>query len=397
MANGNFLSKLKELSSMDIKDIGKLFSKNKDQQSSGRYYKDINSKKKKTKEKPRLVLSIDLGSHSIKAVEGKIQRNVINVNKLIEVATPEGAIIDGKITNEEFIINVLERLIRENNIKAKDVIFTTNSSSIINRDILIPSVAEDEMDTVVRYEIQQYLPINLDDYVIQFIILDEIVDDNGMKLKINVTAFPERMALAYYDVANSLELNPYSLDVTYNAISKIANYGEYTLTDGEVIGGTVAFIDMGATAIDVSILRNGKLDFTRMLKIGGDNIDYALSERLNTTQSLKDIVKSKEVDLLEINEVNSQTEIIKEVIDEILEELERIIQFYKNKSKSDIDSIYIFGGVSSIKNIDIYLEEKLNIKVSKINEIKNVNLGNDALFTEDVSLYLNAIGAIIRL
>lgn len=396
MANENFLSKLKELSSMDIKDIGKLFNKNKDQ-SSSRYYKDINSKKSKPREKSRVVLSIDLGSHSIKAVEGKLQRNVINVNKFIEMATPEGAIIDGKIANEELIINVLGRLIRENNIKAKDVIFTTNSSSIINRDILIPSVAEDEMDTVVKYEIQQYLPINLDDYVIQFIILDEIVDDNGMKLKINVTAFPERMALAYYDVINSLELNPYSLDVTYNAISKIANYGEYTLTDGQVIGGTVAFIDMGATAIDVSILKNGKLDFTRMLKIGGDNIDYALSERLNTTQRLKDIVKSKEVDLLEINEVNSQTEIIKEVIDEILEELERIIQFYKNKSKSDIDSIYIFGGVSSIKNIDIYLEEKLNIKVSKISEIKNVNLGNDALFTEDVSLYLNAIGAIIRL
>lgn len=396
MADGNFLSKLKELSSMDIKDIGKLFSKNKDQ-SSNRYYKDINSKKRKSKEKSRLVLSIDLGSNSIKAVEGKIQRNVINVNKFIEVATPEGAIIDGKIANEELIINVLERLIRENNIKAKDVIFTTNSSSIINRDILIPSVAEDEMDTVVRYEIQQYLPINLDDYVIQFIILDEIVDDNGMKLKINVTAFPERMALAYYDVANSLELNPYSLDVTYNAISKIANYGEYTVTDGQVIGGTVAFVDMGATAIDVSILKNGKLDFTRMLKIGGDNIDYALSEKLNTTQRLKDIVKSKKVDLLEINEGNSQREIIKEVIDEILEELERIIQFYKNKSKSDIDSIYIFGGVSSIKNIDIYLEEKLNIKVSKISEIKNVNLGNDALFTEDVSLYLNAIGAMIRL
>lgn len=396
MANGNFLSKLKELSSMDIKDIGKLFSKNKDQ-SSNRYYKDINSKKKKSKEKSRLVLSIDLGSNSIKAVEGKLQRNVINVNKFIEVATPEGAIIDGKIANEELIINVLERLIRENNIKAKDVIFTTNSSSIINRDILIPSVAEDEMDTVVKYEIQQYLPINLDDYVIQFIILDEIVDDNGMKLKINVTAFPERMALAYYDVINSLELNPYSLDVTYNAISKIANYGEYTLTDGQVIGGTVAFVDMGATAIDVSIIKNGKLDFTRMLKIGGDNIDYALSERLNTAQRLKDIIKSKEADLLKFNEGNTQIEIIKEVIDEILEELERIIQFYKNKSKSDIDSIYIFGGVSSIKNIDIYLEEKLNIKVSKINEIKNVNLGNDALFTEDVSLYLNAIGAIIRL
>ena len=246
MADGNFLSKLKELSSMDIKDIGKMFGKNKKEVSNS-FYDNINKKKKK--EKPRLVLSIDIGSHSIKVVEGKCQRNVINVNKCIEVQTPEGAFMDGKITNEEIIANLLKRIINENNIKAKDVIFTTNSSSIINRDVLIPSVAEDEMDTVVKYEIQQYLPINLDDYVIQFIVLDEIVDDKGTKLKINVTAFPERMALAYYKVIESLDLNPYSLDVTYNAISKIANHGEYTFTDVQTVGGTVAFVDMGSTAV----------------------------------------------------------------------------------------------------------------------------------------------------
>ena len=88
--------------------------------------------------------------------------------------------------------------------------------------------------------------------------------------------------------------------------------------------------------------------------------------------------------------------LIQKVVDEVLEELERIIQFYRNKSNSSIDKLYVFGGLSRFKNMDIYLGEKLNIKSSKINEIKNVNLGNDALFTKDLSLYLNAIGAIIR-
>ena len=35
-------------------------------------------------------------------------------------------------------------------------------------------VQEEEMETVIRYEIQQYLPINLDDYIVQYVVLDEI-------------------------------------------------------------------------------------------------------------------------------------------------------------------------------------------------------------------------------
>ena len=396
MSKENFLSKLKDISSMDVKDIGKIFKKN-NNESNNITYKDINTKKVNSREKSKLVLSIDLGSHSIKAVEGKIQKNIINVNKLIEVETPEGTVIDGRIIDEDTIIKTLAKLIRENNIRARDVIFTTNSSSIINRDILVPSVAVEEMDTVVRYEIQQYLPINLDDYVIQFVFLDEIVDDTGMKLKVNVTAFPERMALSYYNIINSLGLNPYVLDVTYNSINKIANYGDYTLNNGQVIGGSVAFIDMGATSIDDSILKNGKLDFTRMLKIGGDNIDYALSEKMNISIKSIELIKMKEIDLLETYKGDVQTLTVQGVVDEVLDELERVIQFYKNKSNSSIDILYIFGGMSNIKNLESYLNKRLNIRVSKIKEINNVNLGNDALFTKDLSLYLNALGSIIRL
>lgn len=271
------LSKLKEISSMDVKDIGKLFKKDKSEDVNSSYEVNKVEKKGRLKEKSRPVLSIDLGTNFIKVAEGKYQKDKLSLNKVVQIPTPEGCIADGKIINAQAIIDVLSFLIKENSIRAKDVIFTTNSSSIINRDILIPVVQEEEMETVIRYEIQQYLPINLDDYIIQFIVLDEIVDDTGAKLKINVTSFPERMANTYYNVVNALELNPYALDVTYNSINKLANYSQYTSNNGQIIGGTVAFVDMGATSINVAIFKNGKLDFTRMIKSGGDNIDYDVS------------------------------------------------------------------------------------------------------------------------
>ena len=390
------LSKLKEISSMDIKDIGKLFKKEKSEDLNSSYDVNKSENKKKTREKSKSVLSIDLGSNSIKLVEGKFNKNKLSLNKLIQIPTPEDSISDGRILNLQAIIDILDFSIKENNIKAKDVIFTTNSSSIINRDITIPIVEDDEMETVIRYEIQQYLPINLDDYIIQFVVLDEIVDDVGAKLKVNVTSFPEKMAFSYYSVINSLNLNPYALDVTYNSVNKIANYSQYTSKDGQVIGGTVAFVDMGATSINVAIFKNGKLDFTRMIKSGGDNIDYALSQSLNMSIKSTESIKIKEADLLS-NKEDAKNETIRKAVDDILEELERILQFYINKSNTNIDKVYIYGGLSNLNNINLYIKNKLSMDIARIDRVSNIDITSTDLLNENIGQYLNAIGAIIRL
>ncbi|MFU7515742.1 type IV pilus assembly protein PilM [Clostridium sp. HCS.1] len=390
------LSKLKEISSMDVKDIGKLFKKEKSEDLNSSYEVNKAENKKKTREKSKSVLSIDLGSNSIKLVEGKFNKNKLSLNKLIQIPTPEDSISDGRILNLQAIIDILDFSIKENNIKAKDVIFTTNSSSIINRDITIPIVEDDEMETVIRYEIQQYLPINLDDYIIQFVVLDEIVDDVGAKLKVNVTSFPEKMAFSYYSVINSLDLNPYALDVTYNSVNKIANYSQYTSKDGQVIGGTVAFVDMGATSINVAIFKNGKLDFTRMIKSGGDNIDYALSQSLNMSIKSTESIKIKEADLLS-NKEDAKNETIRKAVDDILEELERILQFYINKSNTNIDKVYIYGGLSNLNNINLYIKNKLSMDIARIDRVSNIDITSTDLLNENIGQYLNAIGAIIRL
>lgn len=382
---------------MDVKDIGKLFKKDKSEEINSSYEVNKVEKKGRLKEKSRPVLSIDLGTNFIKVAEGKYQKDKLNLNKVVQIPTPEGCIADGKIINAQAIIDVLSFLIKENSIRAKDVIFTTNSSSIINRDILIPVVQEEEMETVIRYEIQQYLPINLDDYIIQFIVLDEIVDDTGAKLKINVTSFPERMANTYYNVVNALELNPYALDVTYNSINKLANYSKYTSNNGQIIGGTVAFVDMGATSINVAIFKNGKLDFTRMIKSGGDNIDYALSQSLNMSIKSTESLKIKDGDLLRNSEEDILNLTIRKSVDDILEELERILQFYSNKSNTTIDKIYIYGGTSNLKNIEQYIKNKLNIAVDNIEDIPNIDFTSKDVINENLGQYLNAISAIIRL
>ncbi|ABR36325.1 pilus assembly protein PilM [Clostridium beijerinckii] len=346
-------------------------------------------------EKKRKVVAFDIGSSMIKIVEGMYYKEELTIDKYITMKTPKGAVVDGEIKRSEELFNKLGQVLKENGIKAKYGICTTNSTLIINREILVPKVEEEEMDTVVRYEIQQYLPINLEDYILQVQVLSEEEINESKKLNVRVIAYPDKIARGYYDLLIKLDLKPYALDVNYNAINKFINCvdknNEYEYNPED----SVAFIDMGASFIDVNIYKNGNLDFTRMIKAGGNDIDELLIEQ--------NLIKAEEVEGFKIRNIDLEEPFepinihVREITDDWTEKIEKIIQFYKNKNMGEeVSSIVIFGGSSKLKGMDNYMTEKLGIKT-----IRRKGLSKIAFKSSDdgkrIDDFINVIGSVIRL
>ncbi|MEF2890581.1 MAG: type IV pilus assembly protein PilM [Turicibacter sanguinis] len=371
----------KELAQMDIKDLFK---------------KKAPTKVKEKKSKPMLkpVVSFDFGSESIKVVEGRYIREQLQVTNCFSVETPLGAIEDGRIVNVSLLVTALSKALSDHGVKAKDAIGCLNSTQIINRELLIPVVAPDEMETVVHYEIQQFLPINLSDYLIQYVILGEVEVMGEKRLKLNVITFPEKMARSYYDLLKELGFKPYALDVSYNAISKLATYSDL-LEQVTTAEGTVAFVDMGAQSIDLNIFTDENIQFTRLIKSGGAIIDEKLNQLPD--MSIKSAVSLKqEADLREIGSSNLVQRAIILSIDEMLYELERVLQFYRNKAVGNtIDHVYLLGGLSHLKGLENYMENRLNTPVSKLKDISLTDV-NQALTPDVLGDYANALGAMIR-
>ncbi|WP_051560473.1 pilus assembly protein PilM [Clostridium beijerinckii] len=378
------LINFKDLANIDIGTLKNKLSKN---------LKKAN--KISAPQKKRKVVAFDMGSSMIKIVEGMYYKDELTVDKYITLKTPKDAIIDGEIKKAEELFLRLEQVMKENGIKAKYAICTNNSTLIINREILIPKVEEEEMDTVVRYEIQQYLPINLEDYILQVTILDEEETNLSKKINVRVIAYPEKIARGYYNLITKLNLKPYALDVNYNAINKFINCidknNEYEYNSKD----SVAFIDMGASFIDVNIYKNGNLDFTRIIKAGGNDLDEMLVERNLVSSDKVDNFKVRNIDLEEPFEpVNIY---VRETIDDWIEKIEKIIQFYKNKNMGDeVSSIIIFGGSSKLKGIDEYMTTKLGIKTKRKNGISKIAFksSDDGKSIDD---FINVIGSVIRL
>lgn len=379
------LGKFKELAKIDIKDIKKLSNIK------------VNKKTAKKSGKKRKVVAFDIGYSTIKIVEGTYYKKNLSIEKLIEIDTPKGAIKDGAIVNKDKLTNVLELALSNNSISAKEGICTNNSTTIINRELTIPKVEDDELDTVVRYEIQQYLPINLDDYVLQTNILGEEELDGNEKLNMRAIAYPEKMARGYYELLESLNLEPLALDVNYNALNKLSNYikviNEYEYKSKEV----AVFIDMGATSIDVNIYNEGILQFTRMIKSGGVNLDDILTESLNIPADEVEKYKENNIDL-SLEKLSAQERDVVSEIDEWIDKIEKVIQFYKNKNMGiSVDNIFIYGGTSKIKGLSEYMTSKLLMNVIKLKSISKIDLNEQVNMGESIDSFINAIGSIIRI
>lgn len=373
---------LKNLMNMDLGTLKSKFSN-----------RVKNSNKLTFAEKKRKVIAFDMGSSTIKIVEGTYYKNDLTIDKYISVSTPKDAIIDGEIKKEEELKNKLNQVLMENGIKSKYAICTTNSSLIINREIQIPKVEEEEMETVIRYEIQQYLPINLEDYILQGTILNEQEVDGNIKLDVRVIAYPEKIARGYYNLLLKLELKPYALDVNYNAMNKLINLMGLNNKFGENSNDAVAFIDLGGSSIDVNIYKKGQLDFTRIIKDCGNEIDEMLIERNNIQASEVQSFKFKNIDLNEeLEPVNILT---RQIVDEWIEKIEKIIQFYKNRNiGNELNNIFIFGGSSKLKGIEDYMTQKLGIQTNIKGMPKSAFKSSDDGRTIDD--FMNAIGSVIR-
>ena len=346
-------------------------------------------------EKPRNVVVFEIGSKHIKIVEGKYSKDKLSIYKMGQVETPMASIEDGAIIDERALVNTLQVAINQLGIKSKDAVVTSNSTSIIDREIIIPAVDESEMESVIKYEIQQYLPINLDEYIVEYVVIDKLVDSEGPKLKVNVISYPKDIVNGYYKLIKSLGLNPYVLDVTYNSLKKIVNHTGMIKNGGQVTG-TVAFVDMGATSINVTIFKRGQLDFTRIIKSGGETIDQALSSRLDMSIKSTESMKMDKGNLLDIQDDDEVNVIIKETVDEMIVELEQILQFASNKNGENVDEVVIYGGASKLRGLDVYMQRKLLKSIKRVFTLERIDMSTSAMPKEPIGEYLNAIGAVIR-
>lgn len=339
------------------------------------------------------VLSIDIGSYQTKVVVGNYKKGQITLNHAFIIPTPANAIQDGQVVDTLKLKSAIAEGLKEHKIKSKKVIYTLKSTTVITREADLPSLDEEELEHMLKFEVQQFFPTSLDEYVIQHKILKAF--KNERKTRLLVAALPKMIIQGYLDLSKSLELKPIALDIHSNCISKLFKQGFKvdTIYDQD---HTLAVVDLGFEGINVNIIKDGALEFSRLLPLGGKDLDISIANTLNLTLIESEKKKKEQA----FNDPYSDTvkDLIHSSIDGWVEEIQRIFKYHTSRSPGNrIDKIYLMGGHANLRDVSKKIENYFNIPTNEIKHINNILFNLPTKQRElDLKCFLNAVGAIIR-
>ena len=309
----------------------------------------------------KLLVGIDIGTHSIKVVRLKQKgKGYQLLNFGIMPLRPE-AIVDGNIAEAEAIVEAIRNLMRMEKIKSKEVATAVSGQSVIVKRIRVPQMTEKELTEAIQGEAEQHIPFEISDVNIDFQILPTVHEEDERadnQMDVLLVAAKKTKIRDYTNLLTNAGLNPVVVDIDVFALEN-----EYEMTSAEDVG-VVALVDIGATTMNINILKAGYTMFQRDIAIGGNRYTSTIQRELNVGYDQAEALKLG-VGVTDKRHQEDVLSIMAEVSEEIAEEIQRSFEFFRTTAADEvIDRMMISGGCAKIKGLDRFLSNRLGLPVS---------------------------------
>jgi type IV pilus assembly protein PilM len=313
------------------------------------------------------IIGLDIGSKHIKAVQLKENKGHHRLERLgITTLQPE-LIVDGSILDSANVVEAIKELISNTDIKAKDVTLSVSGhSSVIIKRVSLPQMTEDDLGEQIRFEAEQYIPFDIEDVSLDFQILGPAEENNMMDVLI--VAVKQDKISEYVSVVKEAGLNPVIVDVDAFALENM-----YELNYDVNEGGNVALVNIGASMININILKGGISVFTRDSSVGGNLLTEALQKEFTVSYGNAEKLKHHEpIEGVSEEEVSA---VLSSAFEDIITEISRSFDYFKDTTNyENIDEIILTGGVAITEDFTSILSERAGIQVSVAEPFRNIEI-----------------------
>ncbi len=313
---------------------------------------------------------IDIGSKNIKAVQLKEVRGGYQLERFGYLPIPPELIVDGSILDSLRVVDVLKELVKKARLKVKDVVISVSGhSSVIVKRISLPEMSEEELSESIKFEAEQYVPFDIEDVNLDFQILGPREEPGQMDVLL--VAVKKDKINEYVSVVREAGLNPVIVDADVFALENMYEIN-YEIEPGK----NVALVNIGASAINMNILKGGVSAFTRDSSIGGNLHIEAFQKELNIPyESAERLVRGETVEGVS---QKAAAPIITVASDDIIAEIMRSFDYFKGTTThEDIHEIIISGGCALLEGFPSQLSTKTGIDVKVAEPFRNIQIPKD--------------------
>jgi type IV pilus assembly protein PilM len=317
--------------------------------------------------KKKGLVGLDIGSSAVKAVElrpgGKGGAEYQLMNLGIEPLPPE-AIVDGAIMDSGAVIDAIQRLFSQNKIKTGDVATSVSGNAVIVKKISLPQMSTEELAESIHWEAEQYIPFDIQDVALDY----EVVEGgaSGGNMDVLLVAVKKDKISDYTSVISQAGKNPAVVDVDVFALQNA-----YEVNYGVDPGRVIALLNVGASIMNINIVRGSNSVFNRDIAVGGNQYTDAIQKDLNLSFDQAEALKKGAS--VEGASPENLSPILHTVSENIALEIQKTFDFFKATSSEDrIDRIFLSGGTSKIRGLQELLGDRFEAGVEIMNPFNNI-------------------------
>jgi type IV pilus assembly protein PilM len=336
-------------------------------------------------------IALDIGSTFIKLVQLKGSGKNFSLVKFGMVPLPPEVIVEGAVMDANRVSEAIKELLAAQKVKTKEVVLSVSGSSVIIKRVSIADMTEEELAESIKWEAEQYIPFSIDDVNVDFQKLGAGAAEG--QADVLLVAVKKDKINDYVNLVKDAGLEPVVVDVDAFALANMyeLNY--------ETEGGITALLNIGASVMNINVLRDGMSIFTRDITVGGNRYTEALQRDAGV--SYEDAEKIKRGEEAAGADRDQVAGILAAVTEDIVGEIQRSFDFFRSTTGSDrVSHVLVAGGCAKIPQFTKILSERLEIPVDVLNPFKNIKVDpkhfDAGTISESSPLAAVAVGLAMR-
>ena len=332
-------------------------------------------------------LTIEVGSEFIKIVDAEIaKKKTVTVHHALSVQTPAGAVEDGMIKDLNAVADTIRTTMTEEAMRNDAVTFVLSSSRVATKEVILPLIKKEKIQDMVNANATDYFPVNINDYVLSYTLLETKNTKDDKKMRVLVYAAPEAMVESYYNLAKVLGMKVTAVDYSGNSTLQLIKLQ----TDAK----PNLVVQIGMDTSIVSVMNNNVLQLQR-------TVPYGESALLNAVMNTKNVKSRVALELL------SSARLVKDSLDadeitgslkHLVNNINRVIEYYAGRNQeAPLQKIVVIGDGADVLGLDGLIANETSLPCERLTMLKNVNSYNRIKVPDTIlRQYMTNIGAVLE-
>jgi len=336
-------------------------------------------------------VGLEVSDSAVRVAEVSVTGNRVKLLNLGQVRLPPRAVVDGSIEDVEAVKAAIERCVKEGGFSIKEVHLGVAGLRAITRELDMPRVPDNELDSAVRLQALDVIPFPVEKTLLSARPLEEVTAPDGTAMRRVLLAAAHRdLVDPLLEAVTGAGLLPVSVDLTSTALIR-ALYNQATYS-----GRPEAIVAIGSNLTTIVVHEHGVPHFVRTIAEGGDMVTAAISGALDLPAEDAETIK-RNLDQAGPH-IRAAATAANEAAGSLIGEIRSSIEYYSSlPGRDEVTRVTLTGGGSRLIGFAERLQQQLRAEVVRGSALAATDCGGLKLPPEELTRRDDLVATVLGL